>query len=181
MVMKRLYVRGIPYSATESELRTHFTQFGKVIAVQVVMDRETQRSKGFAFVEFETEEQAKLAMQKGDGIEFGGRRIMVSEARPKGERPPMGSGFRPPSSFGPRPPFGARPGGPGGPRTPQAAPPTGPGGAVRSGPPVGDRPRGPKPAWREAKERREREARINRRTREGDDEEKFKPDEELDF
>jgi len=122
---KRLYVGNLPYDTDEASLREAFSQGGGTVErVHVVLDRETQRPRGFAFIEMATDEQAKAAMAAMDGVMFGTRQLRVTEAEDR--RPGAGGpgGPRPPGAgFG-----GPRPGGFGGPR------PAGPG------------PAGPRPA-----------------------------------
>lgn len=84
---KKLFVGGIPFSATEQELRDHFAQAGAVESASIIMDRATGRSKGFGFVEMSTDEEAANAVAKLNGSDLGGRTINVSEARPMAERP----------------------------------------------------------------------------------------------
>jgi len=83
----RLFVGNISFKATEDTLRELFEQQGQVKDCHIVMDRETQRSKGFAFVEMSTQEEATAAIEKFDKYDFEGRPLNVSEARPKTERP----------------------------------------------------------------------------------------------
>ena len=78
---KKIYVGNLPFSATEAELRGLFEEHGAVDSVNVIVDRETGRSRGFAFVEMDDEGSAANAMQALDGKEFGGRDLRVSEAR----------------------------------------------------------------------------------------------------
>ncbi|MFY9341879.1 MAG: RNA-binding protein, partial [Planctomycetota bacterium] len=78
---KRLYVGNLPYDADEQTLRTAFSQDGRTVErVHIVLDRETQRPRGFAFVEMATDEQAKAAMAAMDGAVFGTRQLRVTEA-----------------------------------------------------------------------------------------------------
>lgn len=98
----KLYVGNLPYSATEEELSALFGQAGTVTSVAVIKDRETGRSKGFAFVEMSTAEEAQEAIRKLTGHMLGGRDLRVSIARPKEE------GGR---SFGNRGGYGNRGGG----------------------------------------------------------------------
>jgi RNA recognition motif-containing protein len=84
---KKLFVGGLPYATTDEELKTHFAQAGNVISAQIVMDRMTGRSKGFGFVEMETDEEATKAIEMFNGTDFGGRSLAVNEARPKTDRP----------------------------------------------------------------------------------------------
>lgn len=82
----KLFVGGLPYSVTDDELQELFTPAGKVTSAKVIIDRETNRSKGFGFVEMETEEEAKAAIEKLHDTEVGGRMIAVSEAKPQERR-----------------------------------------------------------------------------------------------
>jgi cold-inducible RNA-binding protein len=84
-VAKKLFVGNLPYTTTNEELGEFFAQFGEVMSAAVIMDRATGRSKGFGFVEMTNDEEADAAIAKGDGIEFEGRKLTVSEARPKAE------------------------------------------------------------------------------------------------
>ena len=85
--MYKLFVGGLPYSTTSEELQELFAQHGTVASATVVTDRETGRSKGFGFVEYESDDEGKAAETALNGKEFGGRTITVSEARPKEDRP----------------------------------------------------------------------------------------------
>jgi RNA recognition motif-containing protein len=78
---KRLYVGNLAYSVTEADLRETFTETGNVADVKVVLDRESGRPRGFAFVEMSTDDEAAKAMQTLNGREIQGRAISVSEAR----------------------------------------------------------------------------------------------------
>ncbi len=78
---KRLYVGNLAYSVTEAELRDAFAEAGNVADVKVVLDRESGRPRGFAFVEMSTDEEAANAMGKLNGRDIQGRTISVSEAR----------------------------------------------------------------------------------------------------
>jgi RNA-binding proteins (RRM domain) len=78
---KRLYVGNLAYSVTEADLREAFTETGTVADVKVVLDRESGRPRGFAFVEMSTDDEAAKAMQTLNGREIQGRAISVSEAR----------------------------------------------------------------------------------------------------
>lgn len=84
----RLYVGGLPYQTDEQELREVFGQIGVVTFATVITDRDTGRSKGFGFVEFEDDEQARAAIEQLNGSTLGTRTITVNEAR---ERPAGGS------------------------------------------------------------------------------------------
>ncbi len=145
---KRLYVGNLPYDADESTLRAAFTQDGRIVErVHIVLDRETQRPRGFAFVEMGSDEQAKAAIAAMDGAVFGTRNLRVTEAE---ERRPGGG-----------------PGGPGAPPRPMGAG----GGAPRpagggyAGRPAddGSRPRNFGPDAR-PKSEREREMEQRRRS-----------------
>ncbi|MDD3190690.1 MAG: RNA-binding protein [Candidatus Pacebacteria bacterium] len=82
---KKLYVGGIPYRATEDEMKDFFSVAGNVESAIIIIDRMSGRSKGFGFVEMATEEEAQAAIEKLNGAEMGGRTITVSEAREKKE------------------------------------------------------------------------------------------------
>jgi RNA recognition motif-containing protein len=84
---KKLFVGNLPFTMTDDQLTQIFSAYGKVVSANVVFDKFSQRSKGFAFVEFETEEEAKAAMQALDGSDQQGRNIAVKEALPRPERP----------------------------------------------------------------------------------------------
>jgi cold-inducible RNA-binding protein len=84
--MKNLFVGNISFQTTESELNALFNPFGQVGRVHLVMDRETGRARGFAFVEMPNDEEAAKAIAALDGKEVGGRNLKVNEARPKTER-----------------------------------------------------------------------------------------------
>lgn len=87
-----MYVGNLPFSATEDELRDAFGQFGPVAEVNLMMDRETGRPRGFAFIAMETREGMEAAIRELDGKDFGGRNLTVNEARPREERPSYGGG-----------------------------------------------------------------------------------------
>ena len=91
MANSKLYVGNLSFKTSEEELRTHFGQYGSVTDVYVAMDKMTGRPRGFAFVTMGTDVEAKLAAEKVNGRELGGRQLTVNEARPKEERP--GGGF----------------------------------------------------------------------------------------
>jgi RNA recognition motif-containing protein len=91
MANSKLYVGNLSFKTTEDELRSHFGQFGTVTDVYVAMDKMTGRPRGFAFVTMGTDDEAKIAAEKVNGSELGGRQLTVNEARPKEERP--GGGF----------------------------------------------------------------------------------------
>jgi cold-inducible RNA-binding protein len=84
---KRLYVGNIPFQTTEAQLRTLFEQDGaQVSEVKIVLDRETGRPRGFAFVELSSDSQASAAIEALNGKPFGGRPLTVSEARERQSR-----------------------------------------------------------------------------------------------
>ncbi|MCH2172820.1 RNA-binding protein [Myxococcota bacterium] len=77
---KKLYVGNLPFSTTENELRELFEQYGATESVAVITDRETGRSRGFGFVEFDETTSAEAAVSALDGKDFGNRSLRVSEA-----------------------------------------------------------------------------------------------------
>ena len=85
--MYKLFVGGLPFATTDDELRELFAAHGAVASANVVRDRESGRSKGFGFVEFENEDEGKAAEKALNGSEVGGRTISVAQARPKEDRP----------------------------------------------------------------------------------------------
>jgi RNA recognition motif-containing protein len=102
---KRLFVAGLPFTTTEDELRDLFAGAGVVVSVNIINDRDTGRSKGFGFVEMETVEEAETAISKFNDAEFGGRKLVVAEAKPpeeKRDRPQRSGGFGKRESFGRR-------------------------------------------------------------------------------
>ena len=91
--MKNLYVGNVPHSTTESELRTAFEAHGPVEKISIVTDRDTGRSRGFAFVEMTNASEADKAIAALNGTEFGGRTLTINEAKPKTDRPRGGQRF----------------------------------------------------------------------------------------
>src|SRR5262249_48584877 len=89
---KKLYVGNLPFSTTADDLREAFGQFGNVTSAQLVTDRETGRSRGFAFVEMA--EGADQAIDNLNGALFQGRALTVNEAKPREDRPRQGGGQR---------------------------------------------------------------------------------------
>lgn len=85
---KRLFVGGLPYETTDSQLAEFFSQIGEVSQATVIIDKYTGQGKGFGFVEFANDEDADKAIKELSGKELGGRKIVVNEARPKEERSP---------------------------------------------------------------------------------------------
>jgi cold-inducible RNA-binding protein len=93
--MKNLFVGNMSFQTTEMDLRALFEPFGQVTRVHIGKDRETGRSRGFAFVEMANDDEAAKAMTALNGKEFGGRNLKVNEAAPKGDRPSGGGGRGP--------------------------------------------------------------------------------------
>jgi RNA recognition motif-containing protein len=83
-----LFVGNVSYDTSENELQSLFAQHGNVTKVNLMVDRVTQKPRGFAFVEFETKEAADAAMKALNGHDLHGRKLTVNEARPREERPP---------------------------------------------------------------------------------------------
>ena len=79
---QKIYVGNLGYSVTNETLSSKFSQFGTVSSAKVIMDRDTNRSKGFAFVEMSSSSEAAKAIQNLNGTEFEGRNMNVSEAKP---------------------------------------------------------------------------------------------------
>ncbi len=94
---KKLYVGNLSYGTTDETLRAAFEPCGTVESATVIQDRMSGRSKGFGFVEMSSDEEADAAIEKWNGQELDGRKIVVNEARPMEERPPRrpggGGGF----------------------------------------------------------------------------------------
>jgi RNA recognition motif-containing protein len=84
----------LPWAVDNQKLQDLFSQFGNVASAQVVMDRMTGRSRGFGFVEFEDDAAADEAVNKMNGADVDGRKIVVNEARPREDRPQNGGGGR---------------------------------------------------------------------------------------
>jgi RNA recognition motif-containing protein len=84
--MKNLFVGNLPFTATEDELRDLFSAFGEVQQVRIMTDRDTGKSRGFAFVEIADDDAAAKAVTELNGKEFSGRALTINEARPKPER-----------------------------------------------------------------------------------------------
>jgi RNA recognition motif-containing protein len=79
----RLYVGNLSYATKDTDLQTLFGEFGELVSVAVITDRETGRSKGFGFVEFASDDDARAAIEELNGQEFQGRQLKISEARPR--------------------------------------------------------------------------------------------------
>jgi cold-inducible RNA-binding protein len=83
----KLYIGNLPYTATEDDVKNHFSQAGTVTSVALIKDRATGRAKGFGFVEMSTAEEAQKAITMFHGQDFMGRTVTVNIARPREERP----------------------------------------------------------------------------------------------
>jgi cold-inducible RNA-binding protein len=98
MSQARLFVGNLSYQTAENDLQDYFAQAGAVTSVNLMIDKMTGRSRGFAFVEFATSEEAQKAIDQFHDKDFQGRKITVNIARPREERPPRdrfsGSGDR---------------------------------------------------------------------------------------
>ena len=86
MQNNKLFVGGISWNTTEDQLKEYFSQIGEVEEVKIITDRMTGRSKGFGFVTYKNEEDAKKAIETLDGKELDGRNLKVAQARPQEER-----------------------------------------------------------------------------------------------
>jgi len=84
--VKKLFVGNLPFATDEDRLREMFEEYGQVVSVTIPTDRETGRTRGFGFVEMETESQAQDALQGLDGYKEGGRALNVNEATPRQPR-----------------------------------------------------------------------------------------------
>jgi RNA recognition motif-containing protein len=91
---KKLYVGNLGYGVSDSDLVTMFEAYGAVQSAQVIMDRDTGRSKGFGFVEMGSDQEAQAAIAALNGQEVGGRALTVNEAKPRPEGGRGGSGGR---------------------------------------------------------------------------------------
>ena len=95
----KLYVGNLPFSYTEDDLKELFSEYTSIISCKLITDRETNRSKGFGFVELKSKEEAENAIADLNGKDINGRALIVNEARPQkrregGNRPPFRRGFR---------------------------------------------------------------------------------------
>ena len=91
---KKLYIGNLPYSVTDAALRELFAPLGEVSSVAIITDRDTDRPKGFAFVEMADDAAAKQAISQINGKTFDNREITVAEARPQEQRSGAGGGYR---------------------------------------------------------------------------------------
>ncbi len=89
---KKLYVGNLAYGVTDSDLETMFSPHGTVQTAQVIMDRDTGRSKGFGFVEMSSDQEAQAAIAALNGQQSNGRSLTVNEAKPREDRPRSGGG-----------------------------------------------------------------------------------------
>ena len=89
----KLYVGNLPYSFRDEDLQQTFSQYGSVGSAKVMMERDTGRSKGFGFVEMGSDAEAQAAIQGVHGQNYGGRDLVVNEARPMEPRAPRSGGF----------------------------------------------------------------------------------------
>ncbi len=87
-----IYVANIPFKASEHELKELFEQHGEVSSVKIILDKETNRSRGFGFVEMGDSDSAKQAINELNGYSFLGKDLVVNEARPKTDSPRGGNG-----------------------------------------------------------------------------------------
>lgn len=90
--MTKLFVGGLPYAVNNSELQQMFASFGTVQSAQVITDKFSGQSKGFGFVEMADDQEAQAAINALNGSDFQGRKLGVSVARPKEDRPQSGGG-----------------------------------------------------------------------------------------
>ena len=87
-----MFVGNLSFNTTENDLQDAFAQFGSVAEVNIMMDRMTNRPRGFAFVTMSTPEEAKSAIEGMNGKQLDGRALTVNEARPREDRPPRSGG-----------------------------------------------------------------------------------------
>lgn len=92
----KLFIGKLSFDTTNDSLQTQFAQYGTVVSAQIIMDRDSNRSKGFGFVEMEDQAAAQAAINALNGKEFEGRNIVVNIAKPREDRPQnnSGHGFR---------------------------------------------------------------------------------------
>ena len=87
-----IYVSNIPYQTTEEEMRNAFAAFGTVSSARIIKDKMTGRSRGFGFVEMDSDDEARAALEGMNGAELSGRKINAREARPREEGQGGGGG-----------------------------------------------------------------------------------------
>ena len=102
MSQARLFIGNLSFQTAENDLQDYFAQAGAVASVNLMVDKMTGRSRGFAFVEYATPEDAQKAIAQFHDKDFQGRKITVNVARPREDRPPGGGG----GGRGPRREFG---------------------------------------------------------------------------
>lgn len=91
---KKLYVGNLSFDVNDSDLQQLFSAHGSIVSAQVIIDRDTNRSKGFGFVEMSSDGEAQAAVAALDGKDHGGRALKVNEAKPKENRSGGGGGRR---------------------------------------------------------------------------------------
>jgi len=89
----KLFVGSLSWNTNDDQLKDFFATAGTVVSASVIVDRDTNRSKGFGFVEMSSDEEAKAAVDQLNGKDLDGRAIVVNEARPREERPRGGGSF----------------------------------------------------------------------------------------
>ena len=89
---KKLFVGGLPWATTNDDLRDLFSQAGTVASATVITDKMTGRSRGFGFVEFDSDAEADAALNMFNGQDYNGRKLVVNEAKPMSDRPPRTGG-----------------------------------------------------------------------------------------
>jgi RNA recognition motif-containing protein len=92
-----IYVANIPWKASEDQLKQLFAEYGEVSSAKIIMDKVTQRSRGFGFIEMADDTAARNAINSLNGADFLGKNLVVNEARPREDRPRTsggGGGFR---------------------------------------------------------------------------------------
>ena len=87
---KKLFVGGLPWATTSDDLKQLFAASGTVSTATIITDKMTGRSRGFGFVEFDNDAEADAAVEQLNGTEYGGRKLLVNEARPMADRPQRG-------------------------------------------------------------------------------------------
>lgn len=87
-----IYVANIPWKASEEQLKQLFAEYGEVSSAKIIMDKVTQRSRGFGFVEMPDDGAAQQAISSLNGFSFQGKNLVVNEARPREDRPAGGGG-----------------------------------------------------------------------------------------
>jgi cold-inducible RNA-binding protein len=93
LCLKNIFVGNLSFTSTEDSVRSIFEGYGTVDRVSIITDRETGKSRGFAFVEMPNDDEANRAITALNGADFGGRKLNVNEARPREERGSGGGGF----------------------------------------------------------------------------------------